>query len=240
MDLTKVQNAINKAKAEKTEQAIALGESVPVPPTTDSVLHELVTSLNTGQALPAAQKIKAVDDLVEARSNNKIGGNGGSLTEALGNHGVPSTAPSTPSAPIQMGEERDDAFNNKINTNHYSGANGTLTEAMGHYPPAGAPAGYPAQYSPQPQQPQQPPQPQTAIPQQYIQQQLNPDVITEQINRAVESQNFVAIMQEALKSAIVEMYESDKFKTSLKENENVIKKMVKETIIELSKASSKK
>jgi hypothetical protein len=76
------------------------------------------------------------------------------------------------------------------------------------------------------QQPQQQPQ-------------YNGGNINEQVSQALNNVDFSSLLQESLKSTIMEMYSMEKVQKSLIENKDVIKKIVKETLIELSQAKKK-
>ena len=231
MDLKEIENKINKRKAEMIKESTSLGDPVNLPVSSDSMLHGLVQSLQTGTASEAVNKIKAVDQLAEQKSTG--GGSAGivsnaGMSEALMAHvgGVNANTPSTPQPtpqPVVMGDERDKLFEHNL-----AGGQQSLSNALNNY-------GQPQTQPPQPM----PPQPQ------FVQQPVtaqNPAMINEQVNAGINkfiNENMGVIIQETMKSVMVEMYAVDKVKTAMLENKDLIKKIVRETLIELSNSKKK-
>jgi len=73
--------------------------------------------------------------------------------------------------------------------------------------------------------------------------QNNASLIVEQINNAVQgfmNENFGDIVQAAMKSTIIEIYEKEKLEKALNENKDLIQKIVLDTILALKKDGVKK
>lgn len=214
MDLKKLKTVIDQKKSEKIQISQSLGETVALPARSDVMLHELLLAHNSGKENNAIKKIKAVDQLTETKKPSSIGAmKGDGLTDSLGSFG--SVVPQQQQ--VQMMNERDTMFEQKLN-------NMSLSQSLGNF-----------------QQPQYNPNIHQPIPnQQYYQQSqvMNEQVINEAVNRAL-NENIAVMVQEVMKSVIIEMYEADKMKNSILENKDMIKKIVRETIIELSQQNKK-
>jgi hypothetical protein len=220
----------------------------------DSLLHELQTSLHTGRSTPAVDKMMRVEHAANEMARLKgcvtLKSSGGAgMSDALSQHiGKPPAHQQPPQeqsrqqSPQQMNEQvnpRDNAFDQQFSHQRPSGGgNGSLSQQLAQM------GGNPNQGNHNPnlmesyQQMGRTNQPmQQQSPQQYQPQQQAPNQnINEQVNQALGNVDFGSLLQESLKNTVMELYAMEKIQKSLVENKDIIKKIVRETLIELSNA----
>ena len=242
MNFQELKNKVDKERERRIEEGVARGESMTIPQGVapkDSLLHDLQMSLQTGQSSKIVENMRQIDhkaNHAKGASGNppKIGGGG--LNDALSQHiGTPPKT-HTPQPPKQVINERDAAFDRQIQHSKPQ-SHGGLSDALGQMGSAMqqsnmnmSPQAMQEAYMQMMQQQQVPQQPQQVS---------NPSLINEQVNAAINNVDFGALLQESLKNTVLEMYAMEKIQKSLLENKDVIKKIVKETLIELSQAKKK-
>ena len=224
MDLKKLKENINQRKSEMKEQSIALGETqVAAHASSDGILHELLQAHNTGQPTKAIEKIKAVNELADSKGGVGTVPSGGGLSDAVsqfGGNSTPTPNPMTPKEPVKMMNEREKLFEQKLTSGQQS-----LSTSLNNYgmPQHVNPAGMNTQLG-------------MVNPAAPVQ--INEQQIIQTVNNAL-NENVATMVQEVMKSTIIEMYEADKLKNAIIENKDMIQKIVRETIIELSKKNKK-
>lgn len=251
MDFQELKNKVDKERERRLSEGQARGDVMPQSSAPkDSLLHELQMSLRTGQPSKMVENMRQVDRV----ANTKAGASGkppqvggGSLNDALSQH--ISAPPKNNNYPPQqqhpqqprqqMNEQvnpRDSAFDQQFQQRPRS--QGSLSEQLGQI---GGNYQNPQQQMMEAYQQMgctnQPMQQQQYAPQQ--QQNQNPNQINEQVNQALQNVDFGSLLQESLKNTVMEMYAMEKIQKSLLENKDVIKKIVKETLIELSQSKKK-
>jgi hypothetical protein len=233
-DLNKLKTEIDTRKREKgmiTENS----QGTTVMPR-DVFLNTLLTSLQTGKNTPVINNIKTM----AARADIVSGAikTGVVTTEAikkineLKNSGV---VPASYNAPVQhqtsrqpvneavdMSPERDDNMYGDLERKR---RNVTLAESIKEFQET------PVVGSPMLNQP-----PTHAMP-------LNEVYLSESVKKIVNNyliENFGPVVEEAIKSTILEMYAVERIKEVLQENKEMIKSLVYETIREIQAKSKKK
>ena len=228
MDFNKVRERANQERERRMKEGAARGEQQLVNDAPkDSLLHDLVESLNTGKPSKLAENIRQVDRLAKTKSGNIAPStpSGGGLSSALSQH-----LGSQPQQqqPQQQINERDQAFNQQfqqpVNRQQNQASLSEQLAAMNGGGQNNMHQAYQQMHgvqnpAPQPQQ--------------------NPSLINEQVNAAVNQIDFNGLLQETLKNTVLQMYANEKIQAFLNENKDVIKKIVKETLIELSRAKKK-
>ena len=220
IDLNKIKNEIDTRKNEKNMVSSQLGEKVGtgVAPR-DTFLHGLLEARETGKDNASTNLIKVVENTVTAT-------HGGVATHVVNE----APAPAVPATrkPIEMSPERDEQLFADLEKKK----NATIAESISNFQ-GGAATSTPAptiNYNGQ--------QMLTSIP-------ANAPVSTGQINEAalVENvqtivnshlqQNLGPIFEEAIKGTIIEMYAIERIQDVLRENRDLIKDVVVETIKEI-------
>lgn len=253
MDFQGIKNRVEEERKRRQVEGVQRGDMSMLQGNApkDSLLHELQISLRTGKPTQMVENMRQVDRMANTKggASGKPPKIGGGLNDALSKHiSVPpkqqqSQYPQQTQQPRQQIHEDDNSrdkqfdkqFEHRSNSN-----NNSLSQQLGEI--SGANNG---QMNPQQkmmesyqkmsgtQQPMQ----------QYTpnqQQQYNPTNINEQVNEAIGQVDFASLLQESLKNTIMEMYAVEKVQKSLLENKDIIKKIVRETLIELSQANKKK
>jgi len=251
MDFQGIKNRVEEERKRRATEGEQRGDTRIMPQGNapkDSLLHQLQLSLQTGKPTQMVENMRQVDRM----ANTKAGGSGrgthsgGGLNDALSQH---ISAPPKQQSPQQQPEQprqqlneqqpnpRDSAFDRQFSQQRPA-SQASLSDTLGQM------GGNGVQMNPQQQMmeayqkmqgTQQPMQ------NQYSQQQpqYNPSNMNEQVNQALNDVDFGALLQESLKSTVMEMYAMEKVQKSLLENKDIIKKIVKETLIELSQAKRK-
>jgi hypothetical protein len=212
---------LNKLKAEiatrKNEKTSTIDGVTP----RDKFLYGLIESIQTGRETQSTALVKTVDNTVAAKKKE---------TGRLQVNETVAPVQQVPQRPAQiqpvdMSPERDEQLWAEMEKRKKQ----TLAESLQTYisaPHAGAPMGQqPMQYNVgQPMQPMQ----------------LNEQYLTENVKKIVNNylvENFGPIVEEAIKSTILEMYAVDRIKEVLTENKEMVQKIVYDTIRELQAKS---
>jgi hypothetical protein len=179
----------------------------------DKFLYGLIESLNTGRESQSTTLVKTVDNTVAAKKKE---------TARLPiNEVMPvQTLPVQKPAVVDMSPERDEQLWIEMERRRKQ----TLTESMQSYvqsPTVNAPMGN----------------------NMTKQMSLNEQYLTENVKGIVNNylvENFGPIVEEAIKSTILELYAVERIKDVLTENKEIIKTVVYETIRELQTKSKTK
>ena len=184
----------------------------------DGFLNDLLISLKEGRQTSATNLIKLVENKAAVRQGEKQVHTNVSERVQLPPQ---STPPSTQHAPtVNMGAmpERDDKFFQDMDNMRKQ----TLAESIEQF-----------------QGKRVAPQQQHAQPNHL----LTEGYLVEGVQKIVDNylvENFTPIVEEAIKSTILELYATERIKEVLQENSEIIKKVVLETIRELQAKSKKK
>ena len=216
VNLNKLKEEIDIRKKEKNMVSSRLGENVGsgVAPR-DTFLNGLLTSLKTGSETASSNLIKLVENKVAAKQGETV------------RHSVDETK-IVPSAPLRnaipldnqtvdMSPERDEQLFADLENKRKQ----TLAESMQTYVGGNKPQ--PAQQRPQ--------------------MNLNEGYLVENVKKIVDNyliENFGPIVEEAIKSTILELYAVERIKEVLQENKEMVKAVVIETIREIKQANDKK
>ncbi len=246
LDLNKLRETIDSKKQELTNRKSALGESTIIPVTGDQFLRELVHTRQTGQQTGASVKVKAVNDVAEAKLAGKV------VDPSILEH-VTSSAPTQsiqqpltvnehiPSAAevARMSEAKRIREQSNTNYNKPMGQPAStvgVADAISQYQNMGR-VGTPMANQ----------MGGMLTEQQVIANQMAagapPQLIIEQVNNVATqllNENFGHLFAEAMKNSIIESYKSEVIKEALEENRTVIEQIVRETIIDLQKINKSK
>jgi hypothetical protein len=217
IDLNKIKGEIESRKRERNMTQSSFGEQVNAAPK-DVFLNGLLESLQTGRETAALNLLKTVDN----KASIKIG--------EIPKHTINET--SVQRRPIQMEEkqhsvemspERDEQLFHDIEKKRKS----TLAESMeGYINPAG-------------HRPTQVPLNEGT----YQQPMLNEVYLAESVKRMVNNhliENLGPVLEESIKSTIIEMYAVERINEVLRENKEFIKTVVIDTIKEIQARSKAK
>lgn len=222
IDLNKLKGEIDNRKKERNMSPSRLGETVGrgVAPR-DSFLNGLLESLSTGRETASSVLVKTVDNTVSTRKGEPAKlpiRNSQPLQEP-----VPVAPHHTPNGVRRITEddmssrERDELLYAELERKRKQ----TLAESISQYT--------------QPQYTQQP-QYNGQTQQQYNPQTLNEGLLVESVKNIVNdylTTNLGIILEEAIKSTILEMYATERIKEALTENKEMVKNVVFETIREI-------
>jgi len=219
IDLNKLTTEIQTRKKERgiiTEKATGSG-LLPK----DVFLYELQTSLNTGRETKASSLIKLVENKVAAKHGEVI------------QHTVAPIVSNNPPVQrhnlneVEMSPERDE----QLWADMEKRKKRTLAESIeGFNKPATTPGYGDVPFVGQPMNTGQP-------------MQLNEQYLAENVKKIVNNyliENFGPVVEEAIKSTIIEMYAVERIKEVLTENKEMIKTVVYETIRELQAKNKNK
>lgn len=220
-DLNKLKSEIDSRRKQKNMVASPLGEQVGtgIAPR-DAFLYGLMESLNTGRETASSNLVKVVDNKV-AEKKGEVG---------------KMTPTQTVQQPIQqrqpqrltevdMSPERDEQLFQDLEMKRKK----TIAESLEEFskvPAVGAPM--------------------TAAPVRQnigMPQQLNEAYLTENVQKIVNNylvENFGPVLEEAIKSTIIEMYAVERIKEVLHENKDLIQTIVYDVIRELQAKSKAK
>lgn len=214
LDLNKLKDEIDSRKKQKNLPQSMLGESVGtgIAPR-DLFLNGLLESLRTGKETAASSLVKTVDNKATERSGGKPK--------------LPVQQVQQRNAPVQpqrlneveSSPERDEELYRDLESKRKQ----TIAESMSQY------IGAPRVGTPMTNQPQQ-----TT---------MNEGYLVENVKKVVDNyllENFTPIVEEAIKSTILEMYAVERIKEVLHENKDLVKTIVYETIRELQAKSKAK
>jgi len=210
-DLNRLKEEIDSRKRERSNV-----NSSGVAPR-DTFLNELLTSLHTGRDTTSTNLIKLVENKVAIKNKETVVHN----VKETDVERMPARIPVlTEQKKVDMSPERDEALWAEIERKRIQSKNQTLAESMGEYiAPAGAPA------------------------RQGQQMNLNEGYLVENVKKIVDNyliDNFGPIIEEAIKSTMLELYAVDRIKGVLTENKEIIQKMVYDTIREIQAKSKSK
>lgn len=201
---------LNKLKTEIANRKNEKTSTIDGVAPRDKFLYGLIESLNTGRETQSSALVKSVDNTVAAKKKE---------TARLPINETMSvqTAPTQRPAPIDMSPERDEQMWMEIEKRKKQ----TLAESMQPYiqsPTVGTPM----------------------VNNTMQQMPLNEQYLTENVKKIVNNylvENFGPIVEEAIKSTILELYAVERIKEVLTENKEIIKTVVYETIRELQAKS---
>ena len=217
-DLNKLKTEIDNRKKERGIVAEHVQGAGLLPK--DVFLKELLTSLESGQETKATNLIKVVENTTAARFGEVVRHDVQPL--------VPQQRPAQPRNlnEVEMSPERDELLFAEFEKRRKS----TLAESIEGFNRTAAPnPGYNQGYA-QPQQQYGPPPTVAGVPM------LNEQYLGESVKRIVNNyliENFGPVVEEAIKSTILEMYAVERIKEVLNENKEMIKSVVIETIREI-------
>jgi len=206
VNLNKLKDEIDSRKKERNTFSSTTGEVVTYDGSPrDVFLNGLYESIKTGRETPATSLIKTVENKVAAKKGEtpKFAVNEAPVQQQR--------------QPIDMSPERDEQLFHDLEVKRKL----TLAESIEQYkttPHVGAPM-----------QPMQ----QTS---QTAPMQINEVYLSENVKKIVNnylSENFGVVVEEAIKSTILEMYAVERIKEVLHENKDLIKTVVVEVIREL-------
>jgi len=247
LDLDKLRDTIDNKKQELTTRKSALGESTIIPVTGDQFLRELVHTRQTGEKTGASVKVKAVNDVAEAKLAGKT------VDPSILEH-ITSSAPTqsiqqpiqqanghipTASEVARMNEAKRIREQSETNYNQPMGnqapSNVGVADAITQYQTMGR-VGIPMvnQQGMLTEQQMMTNQMAAGAPTQLIIEQVN------NVASQLLSENFGHLFAEAMKNSIIESYKSEVIKEALEENRSVIEKIVRDTIIDLQRINKSK
>lgn len=214
VDLNKLKEEISNRQKNK-QQTQGDGEAPK-----DKFLNNLLNSLKTGQINEATNLIKKVNNHTSAKLGEKPKMN---ITESL-----PTTKPEPkrnnhqPQKNVDMSQERDEQLWRDFNVK-----NKTLSESIqSYYGQTGGGSNIGNHQA-----------------QNNNQQMLNEEQLFGAVKGSVDkylSENFGLVVEEAIKSTILEMYAVERIKDVLHENKDLVKTLVYETIREIQEKNKAK
>lgn len=210
VNLSKLKEEIDSRKREKGQVPSHLGESHANGTPKDKFLNELLLSLNTGRDTASTKWIKSVDNIV-SQKHDKSSKIHTSENISTKHHTLPKSQ-----SPVDMSPERDEEMWNKFNRNKKQ----TLVEEM-------------SSFTNNHQQIQQP----------TNNHNINEGALINSVKSVVNNylnENFSGVVEDAIKSTILEMYASEKIREVLNENKGMIKSIVIEVIREIQEKNKTK
>jgi hypothetical protein len=244
LDLDKLRDTIDNKKQELNTRKGALGESTIIPVTGDQFLRELVHTRQTGQETGASIKVKAVNDVAEAKLAGKTVDpsilehiTSSSSTQSIQQPAEVNGHIPTATEVAKMSEAkriREQSENNYNQTLAQPASTVGVADAISQYQQmgrVGTPMGNQGMLTEQ----------------QVIANQMAagapPQLIIEQVNNVATqllNENFGHLFAEAMKNSIIESYKAEVIKEALEENKSVIEKIVRDTIIDLQRINKSK
>lgn len=219
VDLNKLRNEIDNRKQERNSVSSNSNNSAGNLAPRDSFLNELLISLKTGTPTNSTTKIKLVENKV-AEKNKETPQHRVSETDIM----IPTRIPIRENNNVAESPEREELLWAEIERKKKQ----TLSESMSQYINGGG-------NTTQQQQQFQPVQNQ--------QMNLNEGYLVENVKKIVDNyliDNFGTVVEEAIKSTILELYAVDRIKSVLNENREMVKTLVVETIREIQANNKKK
>jgi hypothetical protein len=225
IDLNKLKDEISSRKQGGNTGPSHLGENAGggVVPRYE-FLNGLITSLNTGKETPASTLIKVVENKVAVKAGE---GQRYAVNETAPRREAPRTAAPNNYNPdaVDMSPERDEQLFRDLENKRKK----TLAESIqGFTQPTGSQQ---PNYGQQPMQPMMPMQPmQAGVPM------INEAYLAESVKNTVNNyliENFGPVLEEAIKSTIIEMYAVERIKDVMNENHEIIENIVYKTIKKL-------
>ena len=216
VNLNKLKEEIDSRKKEKGQVPSHLGESHGEGSPKDKFLNGLLVSLKTGTDTASTNLIKTVDNVVSERLNEKPKMN---VNENVSQQ--KRTIP-TPEA-VDMSPEREEQMWQEFKKSNKQ----TLAQQMSNFMGNQQTAGH-SMHQNYYQQPQQQGHVQAPM--------LNEGALINGVKDVVDKylmENFGSVLEDAMKSTVLEMYASERIKKVLDENRELIKSVVYETIREI-------
>ena len=238
IQLDKIKEEIKSRREQSNVVPEHLGENVNALSGSprDEFLNGLVTSLKTGSATPATNLVREVHNTVVDKKGGDTKHNTSTPTPTQSNKQTQGSRPSKP----KMSPERDEQMFRDFEKMKGS----TLAESIENFSGGRGSAGNSSptvdfngqQYLTSP--PSGAGQGKSDAPQQ-----LNEGVLTESVKSIVNehlNENLGPVFEEAIKNTIIEMYAVERIQEVLKENRDLIKSVVVETIKEIRDRSKSK
>ena len=210
VNLNKLKEEIDSRKRSKGQVPSSLGESHADGSPKDKFLNGLLVSLKTGRDTASTNLIKTVDNTVAQRLNE--------TPKLKVSENVPVEQPRSipkPAAPVDMSPEREEQMWQEFQKQKKQTLAEQMSNFMGNQQTAG-------QGQPQQQQPMY---------NNYGN--INEGALINNVKGVVDKylmENFGTVVEDAIKSTILEMYAAEKIKEVLTENRDLIKSVVIETI----------
>jgi hypothetical protein len=240
IDLTKIKEEIATRKSSGNMAQSSFGETVGTGVTPrDSFLHGLMEAYNHGKPTASSNLIKVVDNTVSANKGEQTQMPTPTATVA------PTANPhiQRPQAPAQMSPDREEQMYKDFEKKN----NGTLADSISAFQGKNtgnpAPQGTHVNYAGQ----QYLTTPPVGTPmnegQVQMPMQLNEAALVESVQQIVNghlAENLGPIFEEAIKGTVIEMFAVERIQEVLKENKDLIKEVVVETIKEIRDRSKKK
>jgi len=213
-DLNKLKAEIDTRKKERGIISSKLGESAGnTAPPRDEFLNGLLTSLHTGKSTAATNLIKLVENKTAEKKRETIVHNIDNNVQNVNQNTIPLGR--TTMNENESSQDREDLLWAEIERRKKQ----TLTEQMASM--------LPQNVNGTPQRPQN----------------LNEGYLVENVKKVVDNyliENFGPVVEEAIKSTILEMYAVERIKEVLNENREMIKTVVIDVIKEIQAKSKAK
>jgi hypothetical protein len=230
-DFNKIKNEIDREKHNRISTPSQFGESVGSGQSPrDAFLNGLLTARHSGVETSSTQLIKVVENKV---ANKKGGASVHNINETVPQHNQrPTQRPNRPT-PIDMSEDREEMMYQQFNGKK---SNQTLAESIETFNGGSRNPNSNINHNNQ--------QYLTSLPnnvQQYPTQ-INESVLNESVRNMVNgylTENLGSVFEEAIKNTIIEMYAVERINEVLRENKDLIKSVVVETIREIQARKSK-
>jgi hypothetical protein len=225
---------LNKLKEEITTRKESKNINTGGVPPRDTFLTGLIESLNTGRETHSTALVKNVDNLV----SEKKGGRGNMVinenVQSQPVHQQPQQPVQPQQQPVQPQQyyPQNDMNREEEMYRRFNSQNKTLAQSIQEYasiPPVGAPM-------------QNNPTTYNSGVQTHNPQMLNEGHLVENIKKVVDGylvESFAPIVEETIKSTIIEMYAVERIKEVLTENRDLIKSAVIEVIKEIQSRKKK-
>ena len=219
VDLNKLKNEIDSRKSERNLVSSRLGENVGtgVMPR-DTFLNGLIESWQTGRETVSSVLIKTIDNKL---TDKRGGGSKLPISETAQLPPQQQLSQLRPNDQIDMSPERDEQLYRDMEMRRKQ----TLAESISNFKNTPT-IGSPMQNNSNTNMPMQ----------------INEAYLTENVKNIVNNyliENFGPVVEEAIKSTILEMYAVERIKEVLHENKDLIKTVVIETIREIQAKSKK-
>lgn len=213
-DLNKLKAEIDTRKKERGMISSKLGESAgSTAPPRDEFLNGLLTSLHTGKSTAATNLIKLVENKTAEKKRETIVHNIDNNVQNVSQNTIPIGR--TTMNENELSQDREELLWAEIERRKKQ----TLTEQMASM--------LPQNVNSMPQRPQN----------------LNEGYLVENVKKVVDNyliENFGPVVEEAIKSTILEMYAVERIKEVLNENREMIKTVVIDVIKEIQAKSKAK
>jgi hypothetical protein len=238
IDLTKIKEEIATRKSSGNMAQSSFGETVGTGVTPrDSFLHGLMEAYNQGKPTASSNLIKVVDNTVAANKGEATRMQTPTATVA------PTANPHTPRPPAQMSPDREEQMYKDFDAQKKTTLADSIANFQGKNTGNPAPQGTHVNYAGT----QYLTTPPVGTPmnegQVQMPMQLNEAALVESVQQIVNghlAENLGPIFEEAIKGTVIEMFAVERIQEVLKENKDLIKEVVVETIKEIRDRSKKK